>query len=59
MCMCVCCVACMCFCVVCIIICILQNLFIKDTLRLGYGVLYNGTSLSRTTGNGVIMVPHR
>ena len=40
-------------------VCIWQNLSIKDTLRLGYDVLYNDTFLLRTTGDGVTMVPHR
>ena len=40
-------------------VCIWQNLSIKDTLRLGYDVLHNGTSLLRTTWDGVTMVPHR
>ena len=40
-------------------VCIWQNLSIKDTFRLGYGVLHNGTSLLRTTWDGVTLVPYR
>ena len=40
-------------------VCIWQNLSIKDTLRLGYDILYNGTSLLKTICDGVAMVPHR
>ena len=36
-----------------------QNLSIKDTLGLGYRVLYSGTSPLRTTCNEERVVPHR
>ena len=60
--MCVCVCVSVCVCVrACVCVCfdsvyLWQNLSIS--LRLGYDVLYNGTSLIRTTGDGVTMVPH-